>query len=83
MGRSSIEPKQFLIGESPGPIATLLFFSNSTYFQLQIALNSAFFFLPVKTKTFPVKKHKFLPVKKKLAREKNWKKMPVKKKDCP
>ena len=34
----------------------------------------------MKTKTFPVKKHKILPVKKKRAREKNWKKMPVKKK---
>ena len=27
------------VGKSPGPVATLLFFSKSTYFLLQIALN--------------------------------------------
>ena len=38
-GSSSIVPTLFLIGDSPGPVAPLLFFSNSTNFQLQIALN--------------------------------------------
>ena len=50
------------------------------YEQLNVRSTAAFFFLPVKTKIFPVKKHNILPVKKKLAREKNREKLPVKKK---